>query len=140
MALTDTDVPVPRRAENSPIQANGWLAGLGAVAGFGALAASSCCALPLALGGLGAGSAVFGGLEVFADWRPLLLGMAVVVVLTAWILVFRRRSAACNVEGSCSSYSASKSAQVLLSLGTIFVVLSVAWDPYIELFLLKLVR
>jgi mercuric ion transport protein len=140
MALADADVPIPRRAENSSIQASGWLAGLGAVAGFGALAASSCCVLPLALAGLGAGSAVFGGLEILANWRPLLLGGAVVVVLAAWILLFRRRAVACNVDGSCSAYAASKSARVLLSLGTLFVVLSVAWDPYIESFLLKLVR
>jgi mercuric ion transport protein len=140
LALIHTDVPIPRPAENRPIQATGWLAGLGAVTGLGALAASSCCALPLALAGLGAGSAVFGGLEILANWRPLLLGGAMVVVLAAWILHFRRRSVACNVDGSCSVYAASKSARVLLSLGTGFVVLSVAWDPYIEPLLLKLVR
>jgi len=56
MALTDTAVPIPRPANNSPVQASGWLAGLGAVVGFGALAASSCCVLPLALAGLEEGS------------------------------------------------------------------------------------
>jgi mercuric ion transport protein len=136
MALTDTDVPIPRPAENGPIQATGWLAGLGAVTGLGALAASSCCALPLALAGLGAGSAVFGGLEILANWRPLLLGVAVMVVLAAWILLVRRRT----VDGSCSACISSKSARVLLSLGTVFVVLSVVWNPYIEPLLLKLVR
>ncbi len=140
MASADMDTPIPRRAETSPIQDSGWLAGLGAVAGFSALAASSCCVLPLALAGLGAGSAVFGGLEMLANWRPLLLGAAVVVVLAAWILLFRRRSVGCNVDGSCSAHSASKSARVLLGLGSVFVFLSVTWDPYIESFLLKLVR
>jgi mercuric ion transport protein len=140
MALTDTAAPIQSPAENSPIPASGWLAGLGAVTGFGALAASSCCVLPLALAGLGASSAVFGGLEILANWRPLLLGVAVAVVLAAWLLLFRRRSVACNIDGSCSAYAASKSTRVLLSLGTVFVVLSVAWDPYIEPFLLKLVR
>jgi mercuric ion transport protein len=110
------------------------------VAGFGALAASSCCVLPLALAGLGAGSAVFGGLEILAIWRPLLLGVAVVVVLAAWILLFRGRSVACNVDGSCSAYTASKSARVLLGLSTMVVALSIAWDPYIESFLRKFVR
>src|SRR6267154_158670 len=100
MALTDTDAPIQSPAENSPIQASGWLAGLGAVTGFGALAASSCCVLPLALAGLGASSAVFGGLEILANWRPLLLSVALVVVLAAWLLLFRRRSVACNIDGS----------------------------------------
>jgi mercuric ion transport protein len=140
MVLTDAAVPIPHPAKNSPVQASGWLAGLGAVTGFGALAASSCCVLPLALAGFGAGSVVFGGLEILANWRPLLLGVAVMVVLAAWILLFRRRSVACNVDGSYSAYAPSKSARVLLSLGTVFVVLSVAWDPYVEPFLLKLVR
>lgn len=138
MALTDTAAPLPRRTGNGPGEVSGWLAGLGAVAGFGALAASSCCVLPLALAGLGAGSAVFGGLEVLVNWQPLLLGGAVVAVAAAWTLLFRRRSVACNVDGSCSA--ASNSARVLLSLGTAFVMLSVGWGPYVEPFLLRLVR
>jgi mercuric ion transport protein len=140
MALTETAVPIPRPAENSPVQVSGWLAGLGAVAGFGTLAASSCCVLPLALAGLGAGSVVFGGLEILAKWRPLLLGVVAVVMLAAWILLFWRRSVAGKVDGSCTAYAASKSVRLLLSLGTVFVVLSVAWDPYIEPFLLRFVR
>lgn len=141
MTLADTDTGPEHPAEHSPIQVDGWVAGLGAAAGLGALIASSCCVLPLVLAGLGAGSAIFGGLEVLANWRPLLLCGAAVLVLAAWTsLPFRRRSVACNVDGSCSAYSTSKSARVLLTLGTLSVVLSVAWDPYIEPLLLKLVR
>jgi mercuric ion transport protein len=106
----------------------------------GALAASSCCVLPLALAGLGAGSAVFGGLEVLANWRPLLLGGAVVVVLVGWTLFFWRRSAASCVDGSCAVYTPAKSAGVYLSVATAFIAVSIIWDPYIEPVLLKLVR
>jgi hypothetical protein len=53
MALSDTAAPIPSRTEDSPIKVSGWLAVVGAVAGFGALAASSCCELPLALAGSG---------------------------------------------------------------------------------------
>jgi mercuric ion transport protein len=138
MALSDTAAPIPSRTEDSPIKVSGWLAVVGAVAGFGALAASSCCELPLALAGLGAGGAVFGGLEVLASWRPLLLGAAVVVVPAAWTLLFRRRSVGCNVDGSCSAYSPSKSARVLVSLGTVFVALQSLGIPTLNLSLSSL--
>ena len=76
MALTDTDVGSAHRFDTTPTPASGWLAGIGATVGFGALAASSCCVLPLALAGLGTGGAVFSGLEVLANWRLFLQGSA----------------------------------------------------------------
>jgi mercuric ion transport protein len=43
-----------------------WFAALGLVAGFGAVVASSCCAIPLGLAALGAGAGVLGGFEAIA--------------------------------------------------------------------------
>jgi hypothetical protein len=77
MALADTETGPAHPAESSSIQMHRWVAGLGAAA--------------LALAGLGVGSAVFGGLEVLANWRPLLLGGAIVVMLVAWTLLLRGR-------------------------------------------------
>jgi mercuric ion transport protein len=46
-----------------------WFAALGLVAGLGAIVASSCCFVPLALAALGAGASVLGGLEMIVARR-----------------------------------------------------------------------
>lgn len=141
MALTNTDIGPAHRIDITPAPTAGWLAGIGATVGFGALAASSCCVLPLALAGLGAGSAVFSGLEMLANWRLFLQGSAVLVLLAAWGAFLRRRSAvACGIGESCAARPASRGTRLFLSLGTAFVVLSLIWEPYIEPFLLKFIR
>lgn len=141
MALTNTDIGPAHRVDATPVPAAGWLAGIGATVGFGALAASSCCVLPLALAGLGTGGAVFSGLEMLANWRLFLQGSAALVLLAAWGAFLRRRSAvACGIGGSCAARTSSRSTRLFLSLGTAFVVLSLIWEPYIEPFLLKFMR
>jgi copper chaperone CopZ len=60
---------------------------LGAI--FAALAASSCCTVPLLLATLGlGGAAAFAGI---AKYRPLLLGVAAVMLSTGFYLTYRRR-------------------------------------------------
>ncbi len=139
MALTNTDIGPAHRVDTTRVPAAGWLAGIGATVGFGALAASSCCVLPLALAGLGTGGAVFSGLEVLANWRLFLQGSAAMVLLAAWGAFLRRRSVA-RIGGSCAARTSWRSTRLFLSLGTAFVVLSLIWEPYIEPFLLKFIR
>jgi hypothetical protein len=60
--LTVAESASPPRAERAAPKP-GYLAAIGLATGLGALAASSCCVLPLALAGLGAGASVFTVLE-----------------------------------------------------------------------------
>lgn len=140
MTVTNVDDSAPRVLIAPPKVSTGWLAGFGATFGLGALISSSCCAVPLALAGLGAGGAVFGGLEFLANWRPYFLGGAGLVLLTSWVMFFQRRTVACNVGGSCTTSAPTKRTALLLSIGTAFVVLSVVWDSLIEPLAFKLVR
>jgi mercuric ion transport protein len=121
---------------------SGWLAGLGGAAGLGALVSSSCCVLPLALASLGAGSAVFAGLEFLAEVRPYLLGGATLVLLLAWMAFLRRGTTACNADGDdhCGSAVPNTRKAALLGVGTGVVGLAIIWDAFIEPVLLKLVR
>lgn len=119
---------------------SGWVAGLGATFGLGALISSSCCAIPLALAGLGAGGAVFSGIEFLAQWRFYLLGAASLVLLTSWVMFFRHRVVACNTGADCARPAPTKRTVAALSIGTAFVVLALVWDALIEPIVLKLVR
>jgi len=55
-----------RASSHSP---SGFLAPVALAAGLGAVIASSCCVLPLIIGSLGAGAAVFAVLEWLADYQ-----------------------------------------------------------------------
>lgn len=140
MTVTHVDDGTPNALTAPPEVSTGWVAGFGATLGLGALISSSCCAVPLALAGLGAGGAAFSGLEFLADWRPYLLGAAALVLSTSWIMYFRRRSLSCNVYGSCITSAPTKRTALLLGIGTVFVTLSLVWDSLIEPLVLKLVR
>jgi len=71
----------------------GILSTVGLVTGTGAVFSASCCVLPLALGGLGAGASAFAVLEAIADYRTPLLIASAVLVGVAWCLYFGRRGA-----------------------------------------------
>ncbi|MGH1572324.1 mercuric transporter MerT family protein [Methylobacterium oryzae CBMB20] len=124
--------PAPHPRDSLPAPSGSWLAGLGAVAGLGALAASSCCALPVALAGLGATGAVFGGLAMLASIRPVLLGGAALALLVGWGLFLRRRATACDMAGPCTSTGPSRRTAASLGIGTALVTLALVWEPYLE--------
>lgn len=107
------------------IQISGILTGAGLLTGTGAVLSASCCVLPLALGGLGAGASVFSALEVIADYRTPLLIASALLVVAAWWVYFGRRGAI--------------STAVALSIATGFVGTAAAWD-YLERPLLKVIR
>lgn len=130
----------PPTLHGRPVPSGSWFAGLGTVAGLGALAASSCCALPVALAGLGATGAVFGGLAMLSYLRPLLLGGAALALFVGWGLFLRRRATACDMSGPCSRKGPSWGTVALLGLGTVLVGLSLVWEPYLEPVVLKAMR
>jgi len=131
--------PALHPRDSLPVTSGGWFAGLGAVAGLGALAASSCCALPVALVGVGASGAVFGGLAMLASIRPILLGGAALVLLVGWGLFLRRRATACAMAGPCASSGPPRRAAAVLGIGTALVALALVWEPYLEPLVLKAV-
>ena len=118
----------------------GLFAGLGTLVGFGALAGSSCCAVPLVLAGLGASGVVFSGLEALVAIRPFLLGAAAIALVAGWIVFARRRNMTCRIDAACSPIISSRRPLLLLSIGTAFLGLAVIWDAAIEPIVFRLVR
>jgi mercuric ion transport protein len=140
MTVTNADDNAPRVLVTPPTVSTGWLAGLGTTFGLGALISSSCCAVPLALAGLGAGGAVFSGLELLANYRLYVLSTAAALLVASWAMFIRRRMVACGTDRSCAPEAPARRTAVLLSIGTAFVVLSLFWDALIEPIVFRWVR
>ena len=116
------------------------MAALGAVTGLGALAASSCCVLPIVLGGLGAGAGTFTVLGLLAPLRAPLMLASTLAVLAGWFLYARRpRSAACGAASSCPGPRRSPAALMLLGLATLLVA-AAATSGHFEVTLIKMLR
>jgi mercuric ion transport protein len=113
------------------------LAGL--VAGLGAIAASSCCLVPLALASLGAGAGVFETLEAAGPWRTPLLVAGACGVGLAWFERWRRRRASPPCESDCARRPPSRASLAILLLATLTVAVAASWNG-VELSLLKLMR
>jgi len=135
VAVTETQVPVVQSAQ-PPAVSTSWLAGIGATAGLGGVIASSCCVIPMALAGLGAGGVAFSGLEFLAAWRIYFIAGAALALALGWAMFFRQRAIAC----ACAGAMPARRVATLLSIGTAFVALSYVWAPLIEPMLLRLVR
>jgi hypothetical protein len=90
---------------------------------------------------LGATSAALNGLLFLATIRPYLLGAAALVLLAGWGLYFsRRRSVACNSDGTCAAPGISWRTIGSLTLGSIFVGLATVWEPYVVPMILRSMR
>lgn len=74
-----------------------------AVAGglLGALAASSCCILPLVLFGLGAGGAWIGNLTALAPYQPIFIALALGFIGYGYWLVYFRPTVAGKQGDTC---------------------------------------
>jgi mercuric ion transport protein len=116
-----------------------WFAALGVVAGLGAVVASSCCVLPLALAALGAGASVLGGLETVAAWRTPLLSVSALAILGGWGSWWRKRPVACASGTDCASPERSRATLSLLLCASAIVLAAASW-AYIDPMLLKLLR
>ena len=99
-------------------------AAIGGVAAVFAWAA--CCVLPLALSVAGVS---FAGAAVIAGARNWLTLVAAVILVAGWLLHWRRLRM-CRKDAACRRPS--RLAFWLLVIASLLIVLSMAWQPYIE--------
>ncbi|MBZ0163703.1 MAG: mercury transporter MerT [Notoacmeibacter sp.] len=121
---------VGKRPETADVDRAGGdrTAGLFAVGGLlGAVAASSCCILPLGLFSLGITGAWLGRLSALAPYQPLFVTLAVGFLGTGFWL--SRRAPACP-GGTCARTIPSPLVRTALWSATALVLLALAW-PYI---------
>jgi len=91
-----------------------------------ALAASSCCLLPVVLFTLGVGGAWIGNLVRLAPLQPYFIAAAAASLGAGYWLVYRSRNACAN-HGTCSTPIADRLVTSVLAVATVLVVLAIGF-------------
>jgi mercuric ion transport protein len=101
---------------------------------LGALAASSCCILPLTLFGLGVSGAWIGNFTRLAPYQPCFIAATLAFLGYGYWLVYRSPARACADEG-CARPLPNRIVKTSLILATILVVAALGLDFISPLFL-----
>src|SRR5215469_11417684 len=118
-------------AVNTAERAEGRRMGLVAAGGIlGALAATSCCIIPLVLFALGIGGAWIGNLTALAPYQPIFIAATLIFLGTGYYLVYRRRDAACADGKPCARPLPRRGVKLALWAATTLVASAIAF-PYL---------
>ncbi len=98
-----------------------WLVGTGLV---GAVFASSCCVLPLALFSLGISGAWMANLYSLKPYQPLFMVLAIIAIAVAWFAVRRGTDASCEVDNSFGRSTLVKWFNTLIGIKAVLVLAS----------------
>ncbi|MAL78246.1 MAG: hypothetical protein CMN55_03920 [Sneathiella sp.] len=122
-----TEMPDRAPVDGQPSsEGSGAFAGLGLFSGLGAVAAKSCCFLPLVLTSTGLGGAWLS--QELIAYQPYFLGVAWLSVVLAWGVAIRRRRVACAPGGSCETTATRWRGLALLVISTLIVALATVWE------------
>ena len=97
---------------------------------LGALAASSCCILPLALFSLGISGAWLGSLTALSPYQPVFVAITLGFLGTGFYLVYWRPKRACSDGEACARPLPSRIVKTSLWLATVLVAAAIAF-PYV---------
>jgi len=112
-------------------RAEGRRMGLVAAGGMlGALAATSCCIIPLVLFALGIGGAWIGDLTALAPYQPIFITATLALLGTGYYLVYRRRDAACADGKLCARPLPRRGVKLALWAATTLIASAIAF-PYL---------
>lgn len=117
----------------------GVVTGAGLAAGLVAIAASSCCVLPIVFVGLGLGGAAAVLIPALAAFRPYLVAAAVLAVVAAWLIYLHRRPQLA-IGAAGGRFDAARRAPIWLVLASAVVFLATIWQAWIEPLLLTWTR
>ena len=116
-----------------PARTGKVLLSVGAV--LGALAASSCCIVPLALFSLGLGGVWIGNLTALAPYQPIVVAATLAFLGAGFYLAYRQPKAAdCDPESLCATTRSNRLVKSALWGSSVLVVAAVAFNymaPYL---------
>jgi len=95
---------------------------------LGALAASSCCILPVALFSLGISGAWIGNFTRLAPYQPYFLMTAIVFLGSGYWLVHRASQAACVEGEACARPLPNRLVKIVLVAATVLVLAALGFD------------
>jgi mercuric ion transport protein len=100
---------------------------------LGAVAASSCCILPLVLFGLGVSGAWIGNLTRLAPYQPYFLAATIGFLGCGYWLVIRSSKAACADGKACGRPLPNRLVKTALVLATVLVIAAIGFDFFAPL-------
>jgi mercuric ion transport protein len=115
----------PGRSEVAPSTGKVGLAAAGGI--LGALAASSCCILPLVLFTAGISGAWIGNLTALAPYQPIFFAATAGFLGVGYWLVYRQPKVAC-ADGACARPLPRRGVKAVLWAATALVLAAVAFD------------
>lgn len=101
---------------------------------IGALAASSCCILPVVLFSLGISGAWIGNFTQLAPYQPYFIAATLAFIGTGYWLVYRSSKESCAEGAACARPLPNKFVKITLIAATVIVIAAWAFDyiaPYI---------
>jgi mercuric ion transport protein len=120
-----------RAAFDAAGRAAGRKAGLAAAGGvLGALAAMSCCIMPLVLFALGIGGAWIGNLTALAPYQPIFIGVTLAFLAAGYYLVYRKPRVACAEGEACARPLPRRGVKLALWAATALVASALVF-PYV---------
>lgn len=119
MTIKDENFTPDSRRSQTLLAAGGLL---------GALAASSCCILPLVLFSLGIGGAWIGNFTQLAPYQPYFIAATLASLGAGYWLVYRASKQVCVEGAACARPLPSRLVKGALIVATILVVAALAFD------------
>jgi mercuric ion transport protein len=95
---------------------------------LGAVAASSCCILPLLLFSLGISGAWIGNLTRLAPYQPIFVAVTFICLGCGYWMVLARRRTPCAADATCSRPLPDRVLTIALLAATLLVAAAVAFD------------
>jgi len=102
---------------------------------FGALAASSCCILPLVLFSLGVSGAWIGNLTQLAPFQPYVIAATIACLGYGYWRVYRASKVACSEGQACARPMPNHLVKLALVLATALVIAAIGVDVFAPLLL-----
>ena len=95
-----------------------------------AIAASSCCVLPLGLFALGISGAWISNLTALAPYQPYFVAVTLACLVAGFAMVYRKPKAACLPSSSCARPASDRFAKLSLWTATVIITAALAF-PYV---------
>jgi mercuric ion transport protein len=102
---------------------------------LGAIAASSCCVVPLVLFSLGVSGVWIGNLAALAPYQPIIVVVTLGFLGYGYYLVYRKPKAAHAENQACARQSPRRTVKIALWAATVLVAAAMAFPYYAPLLL-----